>query len=194
MEIVLFYLFAALIIVSALAVVAMPNPIHSTLSLIVTLIGVACLFALMKGHFLATVQIIVYSGAIVVLVLFVLMLLNIKEEVRGNLPYFSIAMLLTFSAILIALLAPLFIEGFSELPLAVKNGSAIEGTVENLGMVLYEKFYFPFELASLLIMAALIGAVMIGRSRKSGIFTKEALDSDSLRQSVVEHRQTENKI
>ena len=77
---IIFYFLSALIIVASIGVVVLKNPVYSALSLIATLLGVACVFAIMQAHFLAVVQVIVYAGAIMVLVLFVLMLLNVKSE------------------------------------------------------------------------------------------------------------------
>lgn len=167
MELVFFYIISFLILTSAIAVIILPNPIHSTLSLIVTLTSVAGIFALMEAHFLATVQVIVYAGAIVVLVLFVLMLLNTKEEKIDRKP---IILLLTViaSVFMLSVFFPLLNEAFGGAKQLVTD-SRISGTAKSLGQLLYTQYTFPFELASLLIMAALVGAVMIGRSRNSGI-------------------------
>ena len=147
----------------------LPNPIHSTLSLIVTLTSVAGIYALLEAHFLATVQIIVYAGAIVVLVLFVLMLLNAKVEEIERKPVGTIFLILFSAVVLFSILFPLLLEEFGQVPMAVSLGNGIEGGVAELGKVLYTKFVLPFEVASLLIMAALVGAVMIGRSRQRSV-------------------------
>lgn len=189
MELVFFYILSFLILSSALAVILLPNPIHSTLSLIVTLVSVAGMFALMEAHFLATVQVIVYAGAVVVLVLFVVMLLNAKNEEIQRKPvaiFFS-----TLSAVvLFSIMFPLFNEQFGPSRQINPADKQIQGTATALGDLLYTQFTFPFEVASLLIMAALVGAVMVGRSRREDIDHLLA-DTEGEIQSVVNTDNTE---
>lgn len=167
MEGIIFYILAFTILSSAIAVVALRNPMHSTLALIITLTGVAGIFAVLGAHFLAVAQIIVYAGAIVVLVLFVLMLLNMKaEEFSGR----TLLMILfggSLAVLFLAVLLPVAGGAFTDLSGGkLSTGFALggEGTTEALGRVLYTKYLLPFELASILIMSALVGAVMVGRS------------------------------
>lgn len=159
---VLFVLIAGLVVASAIAVVALRNPIHSALALVLNLLGVAALYAMLDAHFLSAVQIIVYAGAIMVLVLFVIMLLNIKvEAAKGKGLVLTIAAALTGLAFL-ALLAPMFygaVQGFTE------HAKPVEGTVEGIGELLFTRYLFPFEAASVLIMVAIVGAVMMGKRR-----------------------------
>ncbi len=157
-----FYIMAALLVASGLGVVSMRNPMHSALCLVVNLLTVAALFASLEAHFLATVQIIVYAGAIVVLVLFVLMLLNIKIEQPKRM---GLPLVLGASACggaFLALLIPLLNDAFKVFP---EPSRAVEGTVRNFGKILYNTYLFPFEAASILIMAAIVGAVMLAKRR-----------------------------
>ncbi|MCL4159035.1 UNVERIFIED_CONTAM: hypothetical protein GTU68_066479 [Idotea baltica] len=167
MELVFFYVLSFLILASAIAVIILPNPIHSTLSLIVTLTSVAAIFALMEAHFLATVQVIVYAGAIVVLVLFVLMLLNTKEEKIDKKPVILVLTIVA-AVFMLSVFFPLLNDVFGGAK-QLATDPRISGSAKSLGQLLYTQYTFPFELASLLIMAALVGAVMIGRSRNSEI-------------------------
>lgn len=157
-----FYIMAAMVVVSALAVVAMRNPLHSALCLVVNLLTVAALFASLDAHFLATVQIIVYAGAIVVLVLFVLMLLNLKVERPKRMGTPLIVGATLCGLIFLAVLMPLLNDAFKVFP---EPSRGVEGTVSNVGKVLYNTYVFPFEAASILIMAALVGAVMLAKRR-----------------------------
>jgi NADH-quinone oxidoreductase subunit J len=161
-----FLLLSLFSIATAIGVVALRNPIHSALCLVANLLGVAALFASLDAHFLAVVQIIVYAGAIVVLVLFVLMLLNIKTEVasRREKLLTTFAVLSGVSFLFVAV--PIFHSFFDSFHQgSVFDGSQIEveGTVLEMGKVLYTRYVFTFEIASVLIMAALVGAVMLGK-------------------------------
>lgn len=155
-----FYLLSLIIIGSSIAVVALRNPIHSALNLIVAMLAIAGVFALLNAHFLSAVQIIVYAGAIVVLVLFVLMLLNIKVEMPKKkekmLGLFAIFFGVLFLCIAVPLVQPVF-ENFSP------HKIPLEGTVAAMGSILYTRYVFTFEAASVLIMVAIVGAVMLAK-------------------------------
>jgi len=169
-EIIMFTLFGALIVASSIGVIVMKNPIHSALHLVVSLLSVAGIFALLEAHFLATVQIIVYAGAIVVLILFVLMLLNVKVEPRSKREGISIAVAVVTGFAFLLYIVPMLAEVFDtfrggELErIGVHSGTAV-GTVRSVGRLLYTKYVFTFEVASLLIMAAIVGAVMLAKRR-----------------------------
>lgn len=159
---ILFYVIGALVVLAAIGVPLMRNPVFSALCLVANLLGVAALFALLDAHFLAAVQIIVYAGAIVVLVLFVLMLLNVKREgvSRRDLVMYGFATL--FAGAFLVVLMPAF-RSFERGSSAVVSAGGIEGTVEAIGLELYTRYVFTFEAASILIMVAIAGAVMLAR-------------------------------
>lgn len=163
-----FFVMAAIVVASALGVVASRNPIHSALCLVVNLLTVAGLFALLEAHFLATVQIIVYAGAIVVLVLFVLMLLNLKVENTKSLGLPTLITATLTGAAFLFLAVPLLNQAFKVFP---EPSESTVGTVSNIGKLLYTRYLFPFEAASILILAAIVGAVMLARRKPRG--TKE---------------------
>ena len=176
---VLFILLAALVLVAALGVIFLRNPVHSALSLVANLVGVAGIYAMLNAHFLAAVQIIVYAGAIVVLVLFVLMLLNLKVEAlkRHEQIFYTVVMLIAvvFCGALLPVLHQFF--GVFNSDTTLKASSVIptmvvEGTVEAIGKLLFTRYLFLFEAASILIMAALVGAVMLSKhGSTSNIFS-----------------------
>lgn len=152
-------------VASALGTVLSKNPLNSVLCLVTNLLGVAALYAALHAHFLAVVQIIVYAGAIVVLFLFVIMLLNVKVEYqrRDSLLLRLVGFGVAIGFVLITIFA--FGTQFNEWS---EPEVMIEGTVKGLGQVLYVDYVFLFELVSLVLIAAMAGAVMIARKRKEG--------------------------
>ncbi len=160
----LFGLMALLLLASAFGVVLCKNPIHSALCLVTNLLGVAVLFAMLDAHFLAMVQIIVYAGAIMVLVVFVLMLLNLKEEGDRRGVVFPTLVILAAAA-LGWVSYSLFSGAAHPFQFSVP---AVQGTVFEIGQLLYREYLYPFEVASLLIMIGLVGAVMLARRRTKG--------------------------
>jgi NADH-quinone oxidoreductase subunit J len=137
------------------------NPVHSVLYLIITFFAIAGHYILLNAQFLAAVHIIVYAGAIMVLFLFVIMLLNLNKETephKSNLVKF--AAVISAGLLLIVLVAAL--RNTASLP-ALKTTIATLGLAENLGKVLFKQFLLPFETASILFLAAMIGAVMLGK-------------------------------
>jgi len=158
-----FYILALLIIVSALGVISMKNPIHSAMCLIVTFLGVAGIFATLEAHFLATVQIIIYAGAIMVLVMFVIMLLNLKYEANTTLDYLFWIIGAVGCIAFVAITSQLFLNSML-VPLDYQAGSV--GTVANIGRVLFTKYVFAFEAAGILIMAAIVGSIVVAKSVK----------------------------
>lgn len=182
-----FLIYAVLLLASASGVVGFHNPIRSGLCLIVNLLTVAAMFASLGAHFLAATQIIVYAGAIVVLVVFVLMLLNVKDEGFSRRDRRVTLAGLVVSLLLLGLIVPT-IKGLgeyfakpdvAELAYGVASdgaekgavkakaetakSAAKEGTVKELGRAVFTRYVFPFEAASVLIMAALVGAVMLAK-------------------------------
>lgn len=161
MTIYLFYFLSFLAILCGLMVILEKNPIHSVLYLIITFFAIAGHYVLLNAQFLAVVHIIVYAGAIMVLFLFVIMLLNLNKETephKTNLVKF--AAVISAGLLLIVLVAAL--KGTEVLP-APATTNADMGLVKNLGNILFNQFLLPFETASLLFMAAMVGAVMLGK-------------------------------
>ena len=170
---ILFFIMAVILVGSGIAVIALRNPIYSALSLILNLVTVAAIFAQLEAHFLSTAQIIVYAGAIMVLVMFVLMLLNVKVENPSGRGQFCVGSAVVLGILFLLGAVPILVRVFSVFP----NGDlVVSGTVKNMGTVLYSRFVFPFEAASLLIMTAIVGAVMLAsKSEKGGSAKKETL-------------------
>ncbi|MBF0188322.1 MAG: NADH-quinone oxidoreductase subunit J [Magnetococcales bacterium] len=164
----IFYLFAAITVGAASMVVISKNQVHSVLFLVLTFFSTACLFVLIQAEFLAAILVMVYMGAVAVLFLFVVMMIDLDfAELRKNtyehLPL-GIAvggvMLVEMVAIGVTYHAPEHLAVATPTPEGVHNTLA-------LGRVLYSKYLLPFEMASLILLVALIGAVVLTlRSRK----------------------------
>jgi NADH-quinone oxidoreductase subunit J len=157
---ILFYAFAGLALASAVGVVAQRNPILSALSLIVTLCSLAAIFGLLGSPFIAALQVIVYAGAIMVLFLFVLMLLNVKEEeprrgsgalLKGMAVVLGLAFVLQVGAVVAA-------HPFGPVP------TTYEASTRSVAELLFSsRFLYVFEATSILILAALVGAVALAK-------------------------------
>ncbi len=169
METVIFFYFAGVIVATAGLVVAMKNPVYSALALLVMFFHVAGLFVTLHAEFLAVIQILVYAGAILVLYLFVVMLLNLKREERFH---NQVTVGFFLGCVLFAEAALLFIKGDTSLGgnLPSAQAQVTEGNTEAIGELLFSTYLFPFEVASLILLVAMIGAVIL---TKKGIMEVE---------------------
>lgn len=158
----LFYFLAFLSLMSALLVVFSKNAVHSVLYLILTFFTITGQYILLNAQFLAIVNIIVYAGAIMVLFLFVIMFLNLKtdsESQKGGLMKFA-------ASIAGGCLLLVVVGALKDLSIAKPDPTYYDsqlGMVQNLGKVLFSKFLLPFELASILLLVAMVGAVLLAR-------------------------------
>ena len=161
MDQILFYLFSALALGSASYFVFAKNPLYSLLSLIITFFTIAALYILLNAQFLGIIQIIVYAGAIMVLFLYVLMMLNLnKEDESKKNTINKFVGILTAGLLFIGMLGAY--KGFKTGGIA-QNVDASVGLTKNLGKLLFNEYVLPFELASILILAGIVGAVLIGK-------------------------------
>jgi NADH-quinone oxidoreductase subunit J len=156
-----FYIFAAIAVISALGVITAKNPIYSAVFLIACLLQVAALFILLRSPFLAVVQVFIYVGAVVVLFLFAVMMLDIgkerlSERIHGQLKYAVTAVLLFF-----AMAGYLILKGRLSAPPGNYTQHALTKNTEILGKLLYTKYIFPFEVVSVLLLVALVGAIVL---------------------------------
>jgi NADH-quinone oxidoreductase subunit J len=159
-----FYLLSTLAIVSAIGVITRRNAVHSALALIVTLLSVAGLYLMLYAPFVAGVQIIVYAGGIMVLFLFVIMLVNLERSMKEE--QYSKQWLAGVAAALClgGLFAVVYRRGHSLFPgspllLAERNNT------QQIGIGLYQNYVLPFEIASLLLLVAIVGAVVMAKKR-----------------------------
>jgi NADH-quinone oxidoreductase subunit J len=144
-----------------LMVVLSKNPIHSVLYLVLTFFAIAGHYVLMNAQFLAAVHIIVYAGAIMVLFLFVIMLLNLNKETEPQKGVWLKASAAIASGSLLVILVG-SLRGAEQIQSSVPYDSSI-GLIERLGQTLFNEFLLPFEVASILLLGAMVGAVMLGK-------------------------------
>jgi len=159
----LFYIFALLTLVCGFLVVANPfsrNPVTSAMFLVLTIASLAGLFVLLHAYFLAAVQVLIYAGAVMVLFLFVIMLLDLRAEELRRLRLFGLAAaLISVGAILAVFLRSL--AQAAPLP-SVANPNQ-EGSTQELGHLLFTGYLLPFELVSLLLLVAMVGVVLLSK-------------------------------
>lgn len=165
---IIFYILGGLTIGSALMVVLSPHPVRSVLFLVLTFFLITANYILMNAQFVAIVNIIVYAGAIMVLFLFVLMLLNLNKEnePRSSLfPKFAavVAGGILFT-VLVAALRDATVQTMN--PALVNTETADIGLVKNLGNLLFTRYVLPFEISSVLFIAAMVGAVLLAKRDK----------------------------
>jgi NADH-quinone oxidoreductase subunit J len=157
-----FYLFAALTLLCGALVVLNPfsrNPVTSAMFLVLTMVFLSGLFVLLHAFFLAAVQILVYAGAVMVLFLFVIMLLDLKAEEQRKIKVFSAGLGTAAVAGLLGLIG-----------LSIWNGSAagtgplrVEGSTFNLGKLLFTDYLLPFEIVSVLLLVAMVGVILLSK-------------------------------
>ncbi len=161
MTLAIFLTLAVVSVFFSLLMVFTKNPIHSVLYLILTFFTIAAHYILLNAQFLAVVHIIVYAGAIMVLFLFVLMLLNLNKDTEPQKSVgWKFAAAIAAGLLLITFLGAL--KGTIQLK-QVANADPSVGLVKNLGTVLFRDFVVPFEVAGILFLAAMVGAVLVGK-------------------------------
>lgn len=158
---ILFGILSLMAIVSGISVIFSRNPVFSVLYLIITFFSIAGHYILLNAQFLAAVHIIVYAGAIMVLFLFVIMMLNLNKETEPTKPvWVQFAAVIAGGVLMITLIGSL--KGAETITMAQPQNSDI-GLVGNLGKVLFSDFLVPFELSSVLFLSAMVGAVLLGK-------------------------------
>ncbi|MGY5808866.1 NADH-quinone oxidoreductase subunit J [Rhizobium sp. LEGMi198b] len=161
-----FLLFATVSVIAALMVVVARNPVHSALALMACFLQVSAIFVLLGAPLLAAIQIFVYVGAIMVLFLFVIMMIDVREAVLqrflpgGNLPALVLLVLLGVEMLVLVLRSPRF--SVTE-PVVARGGDEIR----QLSTTLFSDYLLPFEVASVILLAALIGAIVLARKESS---------------------------
>lgn len=162
---IIFFILAGVALVSGVLVVFQRHPLRSALWLIVNFFAVAGLYLLAHAEFIAAIQIIVYAGAIMVLFLFVIMLLNLRlPETVGKLPHIGQKIL---GIALAGFTALILIYGFSlaKLAPAKEGGPAGLGNTESIAKSLFTDYLLPFEVTSVLLLVAIVGAVVLAKTK-----------------------------
>jgi NADH-quinone oxidoreductase subunit J len=159
---ILFYVFAFMALVCAFLVVANPfslNPVTSAMFLVLTIFWLAGLFVLLHAFFLAAVQILVYAGAVMVLFLFVIMLLDLRAEEKRLIRTFS----LIGGIVAVGALIAVFLRALSVSPLVADASPWLEGSTRSLGELLFTRYLLPFEIVSVLLLVAMIGVILLSK-------------------------------
>ena len=159
-----FYFLSAVAVLSAILVITRRNPVHSALSLIITLLSLAGLYLMLYAPFVAGVQIILYAGGIMVLFLFVIMLVNIERAQREFVFNHQWQVGLIAGLALGAMLLFVYQKGSSVFPLNPAAPPEPQNT-QQVGMILFQSYLLPFEIASLLLLVAIVGAVVMAKKR-----------------------------
>jgi NADH-quinone oxidoreductase subunit J len=163
MEQLLFYLLALGAVISGVLVVIKKNPVINALFLIGVMLCLAGIYLLLGAQFMAAIQLIVYAGAIMVLFLFVIMLLNLDQEISGIVKGNQKAIGFILSALLFALL--LSVLGVNQLPGRGLHPIDEISNTESLARVLFTYFLLPFEITSVILLIAIIGAIVLGKKK-----------------------------
>ena len=153
-------------IIGSLLVITRKNPIHSALFLVLTFLCVSVLYLLLYSQFIAIIQVVVYAGAIVMLIVFVIMLLDLEQELRSGLRLF-------YSKVIGGLLMVLFLFGIIYSVVAQSPSGQVGSytpdkvstNVKAVGEMLFTRYLFPFEIVSVLLVAAIVGAVILSKRR-----------------------------
>lgn len=158
----LFYIFAFLTLVFGFLVVVNPfsrNPVTSAMFLVLTIVSLAGLFVLLHAFFLAAVQVLVYAGAVMVLFLFVIMLLDLKGEERRKLKAFAVAGGLVSVGSILAI----FLSSLCNASLDAVDSPTLEGGTVRLGKLLFTQYLLPFEIVSLILLVGMVGVVLLSK-------------------------------
>ncbi len=167
MDLVVFYLFAGIAILAALGMIALRNPVHSALSLAVVFVSLAALYVLLNAPFIAAAQVMVYAGAILILFLFVIMLLNPEIEQgigalkwqRWLAPVFGIGLAVELAVVVGGAVLPRSTGAFTP------ERIASIGDTQAVGAMLFTDFLLPFEITSMLLLVAIVGVIVLAKKR-----------------------------
>ncbi len=166
-EAILFFILAAGALATAVLMILQRNPVMSALYLIGNFFCIAALYLLLQAQLLAVLEVVVYAGAIMVLVIFVIMLLNLGEEQKlaERINIRLILGVVVAFGFLLELLYLFLTPGSQPLPEELPANAAVIGTVESMGTALFGRFLLPFEVTSLLLLAAIVGAVILAKKQ-----------------------------
>jgi len=174
----LFYLFAAITLISALLMVISPNAVNGAMCMIVSFVGTAALFVLLEAYFLAILQVLVYAGAVMVLFLFIIMLLDVDQGGEGR--RFAKNRLTVGAAVVgFALLAILIVQAFdgsrlpepalravADNPSGTESGLPFTTSSKSFGYSLFTKYMLPFQVTGFLLLAAMVGVIVVSKKPK----------------------------
>ena len=158
----LFYIFAFLTLVFGFLVIANPfsrSPVTSAMFLVLTIVSLAGLFVLLQAFFLAAVQVLVYAGAVMILFLFVIMLLDLRAEERRKIK----ALGLVGGLVSVGAILGIFLSSLLHAPLGAAESPTIVGGTVELGKLLFTQYLLPFEIVSVILLVAMVGVVLLSK-------------------------------
>ena len=158
---ILFYMFAALSVLGGLLMVSLRNPLSGAFALILSLVSLAGLFAMLQAEFVFILQVLVYAGAIMVLIIFTIMLLNLNKDELEEAPVGVLRLL--FTALVCAVAAFGAIRVFGQVQMPVPELGADFGSIEGVGRLMLSDFLYPFEVISLILLVAVVGVVLLAK-------------------------------
>ena len=173
----LFYIFSTITLIAAVLMVLLPNAVNGAMCMIVSFLGTAALFVLLEAYFLAIIQVLVYAGAVMVLFLFIIMLLNVEKE-GGIIEYkdklttgasiigFALFALLVYSLFTGGHLPEPKLVPVSENPTEIVNGIPYTTSSKSVGYSLFTKYMLPFQVTGFLLLAAMIGVIVVSKKPK----------------------------
>ena len=159
----IFYVLASIAVLAAVMVIASRSPIHSAIYLVLTFLCVAAVYLLLEAEFVAMVQVLVYAGGIMVLFLFVIMLVNLRSAEGARVGLHG-----TVSALVGVAVVGLILYVYSQGHLEGGQASSVlrgDGNIQNVGLSLYRDHLLPFEIASVLLLVAMVGAIILARQK-----------------------------
>ncbi len=162
----LFYTFALVTLLGAGSVVLSRNPVSAAMLLIVSFIGTASLFVILGAYFLAAVQLAVYAGAVIVLFLFIIMLLNVDQAVAVKPKYISLAAGLVATGLFVVGMFSIFKPGGDFSVANLSEVEAIGTSTASFGVELFTKYMLPFQMAGVLLLIAMLGVIFISKRTK----------------------------
>lgn len=174
---ILFYVFSAITLIAALLMVLSPNAVNGAMCMIVSFVGTAALFVLLEAYFLAILQVLVYAGAVMVLFLFIIMLLDVenaktteykdKLTIGASAAGFLIITFLVVTAFSGAHLPEPTLLPVAENPMAFDGGIPFTTSAKSFGYSLFTKYMLPFQVTGFLLLAAMIGVIVVSKKNKA---------------------------
>ena len=163
---ILFYLFALLSVFGALGVLFLRNPIHGAMSLVGCFFSLAAVYVMMQAEFVAVIQVLVYAGAIMVLFLFIIMLLDIPKAENKRFPVFtlgaSVVVVVSFVTLVIAVITKSGV-GAAKLPAIEAQKGPGQSDVHQIGELLFSTYWFPVQIVAVLLLVATVGVVVLSK-------------------------------
>ena len=156
---VLFYIFSALALICGVMIHTSRNPVNSAMFLVLTIAALAGLFVLLEAFFLAAVQVLVYAGAVMVLFLFVIMLLDLKVEERRKIKVLAVA----GAVVAVGTIVAIFVKCLHGTMLSAQRAPDFQAGTIDLGKLLFTHYLLPFEIVSVLLLVAMVGVILLSK-------------------------------